>query len=342
MSPAAVTDCPAVSVVMPVRNGESTIEEAVRSVLAQTFRNFELIVVDDGSSDGTPAVLETLAAEDERIRIITRAPSGIVASLNAGIAEARAPLIARMDADDICKPERFERQVAHLSSHPNSVAVGTGIQKVDQDLQPRRSRHRHCYDTPPMLAARALSFPPQCPQLAHPTAMIRTDALRAAGGYRDGALAPAQDRDLWWRLSRIGPIHVIEDVLLIYRVHKSSLSRSARRETMVANLLADFSAIAAALGRDDADILASLPQDLSSQDLVRRYEALLGTAYPLRDYMMYLFVRERVQPLAEEGAGAAMLWRIAVNCMSRPLHPAPWRVLGCYFAPGYQQQRSIN
>ena len=172
--------------------------------------------------------------------------------------------------------------------------------------------------------------------------MIRTDALRAVGGYRDGALAPAQDRDLWWRLSRVGEIHFIEEALLIYRVHNSSMSRSARRDTLVANLLADFSAVAAALGRDDSAILADLPDELSSKDLVRRYENLIGTAYPLRDYMLYLFVRERVQPLAEEGTGAALLWCIAANCMARPLNLAPWRVLGCFFAPGYQQQRTIN
>ena len=172
--------------------------------------------------------------------------------------------------------------------------------------------------------------------------MIRTDALRAVGGYRDGALAPAQDRDLWWRLSRVGEIHFIEEALLIYRVHNSSMSRSARRDTLVANLLADFSAVAAALGRDDSAILADLPDELSSKDLVRRYENLIGTAYPLRDYMLYLFVRERVQPLAEEGTSAALLWCIAANCMARPLNLAPWRVLGCFFAPGYQQQRTIN
>ena len=111
---------------------------------------------------------------------------------------------------------------------------------------------------------------------------------------------------------------------------------------VVANLLADFSAVAAALGRDDSAILADLPDELSSKDLVRRYENLIGTAYPLRDYMLYLFVRERVQPLAEEGTSAALLWCIAANCMARPLNLAPWRVLGCFFAPGYQQQRTIN
>lgn len=338
----SVARCPAVSVVLPVRNGARTIEAAVRSVLTQTFRDFELIVIDDGSTDGTAAILETLAGEDQRLRVITQAPGGIVAALNAGISSARALLIARMDADDVCLPERFARQVSYLNSNPACVAVGTKILKVDSDLKPRRASapifdaHQH------KLTAQPLAFPPRCPQIAHPTAMIRAEALRRVGGYRGGALAPAQDRDLWWRLARTGEIHVINEVLLLYRVHKTSMSRSARRETIVSILLADCSAIAVASGRDDTDILATIPADLSSKEIVRRYENLLGTNYPLSDYMLYYFARERVLPLAEEVSALAVLGRIAMRCFTQPFRPSPWRVLGCYALHSHRSPRALR
>jgi glycosyltransferase involved in cell wall biosynthesis len=101
-------DHPKVSCLLPVYNGEQFIEEAVRSLLAQTLKNFELVVVDDGSTDSTPRKLAALNAEDQRLRILRQANGGIVAALNAGLGLCRAGYIARMDADDVAAPDRFE------------------------------------------------------------------------------------------------------------------------------------------------------------------------------------------------------------------------------------------
>src|SRR5258706_14041022 len=120
-----MSSSPAVSVVMPVYNGERYLASAIDSILAQTFTDFELIAVDDGSTDSSLPMLKRYAERDPRVRVISRPNTGIVGALSDAIAAARAPLIARMDADDLSLPLRFERQVAYLSGHPQCVLVGT-------------------------------------------------------------------------------------------------------------------------------------------------------------------------------------------------------------------------
>src|SRR6516225_3256698 len=109
---------PAISVIMPVRNGAEWLAEAVASVRAQDFGDFEFLIVDDGSDDGTAAMLAGLAAADPRIRLLRQAPQGIVAALNNAIAEARAPYLARLDADDRARPDRLGKQLAFMEAHP--------------------------------------------------------------------------------------------------------------------------------------------------------------------------------------------------------------------------------
>ena len=122
---------PAVSVIMPVFNGRRYLAKAIASVLAQTFADFELIVVDDGSTDRTPEILARFAENDARIRIVSRPNTGIVGALNDAIAVARGEFLARMDADDLCEPERFAKQVEYLRAHPDCVIHGTQILRID-------------------------------------------------------------------------------------------------------------------------------------------------------------------------------------------------------------------
>src|SRR5450631_1560654 len=112
---------PAVSVIMPVRNGEAWLGQGIASVLSQEFADFELLIVDDGSSDGTPLILEQFSGTDARIRVIHQAPQGIVSALNCAIAAARAPYLARLDADDRAMHERLGRQVAFMQAHAEIV-----------------------------------------------------------------------------------------------------------------------------------------------------------------------------------------------------------------------------
>ena len=131
-----MTAAPAVSVVMPVYNAARHLREAVQSVLRQTFRDFELVAVDDGSTDESPAVLREYAARDPRVRVVSRPNTGIVGALNDGLDAARGPLVARMDADDVCLPRRFERQAAFLRDNPACLVVGTRVRYTEPNGRP--------------------------------------------------------------------------------------------------------------------------------------------------------------------------------------------------------------
>ena len=124
---------PSLSVVMAVYNGERWLAETLASLSSQTFGDFEIVAIDDGSTDGSAAILAEAAARDARYRIITQANRGLVASLNRGLAESRAPLVARIDADDVAEPERFARQVAFLQAHPEVAALGSAIRIIGPD-----------------------------------------------------------------------------------------------------------------------------------------------------------------------------------------------------------------
>jgi len=244
--------CPAVSVVMPVRDGARHVEDALASILRQGLRDFECIVCDDGSVDRTPEILARLAAVDARLRVLRLERAGIVAALNAGLAAARADWVARMDADDIAAPDRLERQMAAAARHPEAAAIGSAWRVVGPGGEPRR------VVVPPLdpdaIAAALMRHNP----LAHPTMLLRRDAVRALGGYR-AAFRSAEDYDLWLRLSDRHPLRAIPEVLLDYREHGG---QSAWQE-VEHRVLAELGARAAARARraglpDPADRAAAI------------------------------------------------------------------------------------
>jgi glycosyltransferase involved in cell wall biosynthesis len=212
---------PAVSVVLPVYNGKAYLRAAVDSILAQTFVDFELIAVDDGSRDNSLSILQQYAARDGRVKVISRPNTGIAGALNDGIAAARAPLLARMDADDIALPTRFEKQVEFLREHPEVVLLGSRVLLVDPyDSPVYESDHKVDHDAiaKSMLAGVGWS-------VVHPAAMMRTAAVRAAGGYRADRV-PSEDLDLFLRLIETGRAANLPEVLLRYRQHSSSANHT--------------------------------------------------------------------------------------------------------------------
>jgi len=125
---------PTVSVVMPVYNGERFLAAALASICGQTYRDFEFLVIDDGSTDTTPLILADAARRDSRIRIITQpANAGVVAARNAGLQQAQGRFIAVMDSDDVAVPERLARQASHFEAHPDVAVLGGAVQLIDQD-----------------------------------------------------------------------------------------------------------------------------------------------------------------------------------------------------------------
>lgn len=208
---------PAISVLMPVYNGAGFLAAAVDSVLAQTVTDFELIAIDDGSSDGSSDLLQQLAARDQRVRVVRQDNQGIVASLNRALSLASAPLVARMDADDICRPDRFAKQIAFLDRHPEIAAVSGAMDVIDEAGGYLRTE---AFPTLPDAVDSELLYR-SC--VCHPAVMARTAALRSVGGYRKN-LQYAEDYDLWLRLAEVGKIANLPDVLLSYRLHTVKIS----------------------------------------------------------------------------------------------------------------------
>jgi glycosyltransferase involved in cell wall biosynthesis len=209
---------PQVSVLVPVYNGDEFLAEAIDSVLAQTLHDFELIVVDDGSTDGTQQILREIEERDERLRVFLRPHLGYVRQLNFGLDRCRGEFVARMDADDVAYPDRFQVQIDYLRQHPEVLVVGGAY-----DLTDARGRmlRRHW---PPSDDAtlQEMCLSGQTP-IGHPTAMIRRQAMIDVGGY-DESLETAEDIDLWLRLGEKGKLACVDHPVIRYRQHDKSVS----------------------------------------------------------------------------------------------------------------------
>ena len=215
---------PFISVLMPVYNAKRYVAEAVRSILAQTFADFELIIIDDGSTDGSRAILEDLAAGDSRIRLVSRENRGLVATLNELMGMARADLVARMDADDVAIPERFEWQVEFLRDHPEVVCLGGFQHHIDSE-----GRYLYLYTCPlgdPEIQDQMLLG--HC-EINHPSVMMRREVALAVGGYR-AEMEHLEDLDLWLRMGERGQLANLDRVITRYRVHEKSKSEQFQRE----------------------------------------------------------------------------------------------------------------
>jgi len=205
-----------VSVLMPVYNAERYVAEAVESILAQTYTDFEFLIIDDGSTDRTPKILKRYAEQDPRIHLVSRPNRGLVPTLNEGLLLARGEFIARMDADDVALSDRFEVQVAYLREHPEVVCLGSKVQCIDE-------AGRFLYEGSHAMdheAIEELVLTGSCP-LNHPSVMMRRAAVMAVGGY-DPQMKHAEDLDLFLRLGEFGRLVNLPRTVLKYRVHPSS------------------------------------------------------------------------------------------------------------------------
>lgn len=209
---------PCVSVVMPTYNAAPFLDAAIRSIRSQTLTEWELILVDDGSTDDSDRVLREHTAADQRLSVLRLPHSGIATALNHGLVAARANLVAIMNADDEAMPERLERQVAALRAQPNIVALGSAAEMTEQDGRPI-GRIASPGD-PAEIRTKLL----QTNCLAHPTVMLRRDIVLAAGAYRR-AFTVSEDYDLWLRLSEHHDLGNLPDVLLRYRTHDGQVAR---------------------------------------------------------------------------------------------------------------------
>jgi glycosyltransferase involved in cell wall biosynthesis len=215
---------PLVSVLVPVRDGAATLAEALDSLQAQTLGDFEAIVVDDGSRDGSVAVAECFERADPRFMVVRRERLGLVAALERGRSLARAPYLARMDADDVALPGRLAAQVAALEEDSRLAACGGRVELFPRGAVRDGMRRYEAWVNAlvtPELAARDVFV--ECP-LPHPTLVARREAIEAAGGYRDRGWP--EDYDLLLRLWAGGlAFRNVPEIVLRWRQHPARLSR---------------------------------------------------------------------------------------------------------------------
>ncbi|AMN39122.1 glycosyltransferase family 2 protein [Rhodoplanes sp. Z2-YC6860] len=255
------TGDPKISVVMPVFNCESWLPQALESIGTQSFPGFELIVVDDGSTDRSCRIVEDAARSDSRIRLERQARLGISAALNRAVALARSPIIARMDGDDVAAPNRLQMQMDFLGSHPDVAAAGSWARVIGHrnevigELKP---------DT---LPSRLREILPKQNPFVHSSMAIRGDILRSLGGYRQ-ALDGAEDYDLWLRISERAELANLPEFLLSYRSVRPQSNEAAIRKQLLAARLARLSAKAR---RDhQTDFVDTLPVPLDLATLGQR------------------------------------------------------------------------
>lgn len=215
---------PRVSVLIPFRDAEGTLGASIRSIARQTLRDFECVLVDDASRDGSSAIAHAAATLDPRFRVVHAAGQGLVAALERGVSACRAPLIARLDADDIAHRTRLDKQAATLETQPGWAGVGSHVRVFPRPLSRGMARYERWLNgirTPTDVAREAFV---ECP-LAHPTWMLRSEPLRRLG-YRDAGWA--EDYDLVLRMIAEGAtLGVVPEPLVSWRDSPGRLSRTA-------------------------------------------------------------------------------------------------------------------
>jgi glycosyltransferase involved in cell wall biosynthesis len=212
---------PKVTVLVPIFNAEPFLRESLNSVFAQTFRDFELLAIDDGSTDGSHEVLSSF--HDSRLRMVNNSANrGLIFTLNRGLELAEGEYVARLDADDIAMPERLDRQVAFLDSRPAIALIGSFAEFIDPEGAPFLiQRVPLTFDD----IIRKI-FSSNC--FVHPSVMFRTSVVRELGGFREEMLH-AEDYDLWLRVIERHGVANLPEPLVRYRVHPGQLSQRKLR-----------------------------------------------------------------------------------------------------------------
>ena len=227
---------PAVSVLMGVWNGAPRVREAIESVLGQTLGDLELVVVDDGSTDATASILGSFG--DPRVRVTRQRRGGLTSALRSALGLARAPLLARLDADDVALPERLERQRDFLERHPEVGLLGTAAREVDGI-----GREVGVVRPPTEDAALRGALIRHNP-FVHSSVMMRRSALEQAGGY-DPSFPVAQDYDLWMRMSRVTRMANLPEALVVRRLLPGRISATREAERLRAEARVRWRAVRA-------------------------------------------------------------------------------------------------
>lgn len=288
----SASESPLISVILPAHNAERWIVEAVQSILGQTFGDFELLLVDDHSTDRTAARVRQTCGDDTRLRIVPNEKRGFLHALNYGASLARGRFLARMDGDDVAEDTRFAAQVEYLEKHPNCAALGTRVTCIDADgarLYPASVSARHEDIVDELLYNRP-------GKICHPTVLMRKDAFERVGGYRQEY--HYEDVDLFLRLAQAGRLANLTQPLLRYRLLAKSISRT-RDPRQAARIYENIATEAAkALGRPPPEAAhftgAGTPE--TPYELHRTWSAAAKAAGYNRSAWKHAFIAFRTRP----------------------------------------------
>lgn len=265
---------PKISVILSVYNGEKYIREAVESVLKQTFHDFEFIIIDDGSTDKTPEILNSFS--DLRIvRIKNEKNIKLIKSLNKGIEISHGEFLARMDADDICMPERFEKQVNFLKKNPDVGVLGTAVNIIDE-----KGRVISTLTQPLSHEGILWKMFFEC-AIIHPTVMARQELIKNAGGY-DINFPHIEDTELWMRIILKTRFANLPDVLVAHRLHQTSIASTQSKVQYKMGLLLRERFFKSVLGieiQPNINKWFSINETVLSQDEIKKGMDILSQIY---------------------------------------------------------------
>lgn len=311
---------PKVTVVMSVYNEAEYISTAIESILKQTFEDFEFQIIDDGSTDRTPEIIKHYAEQDDRIKyLVNDINKGLPASLNKGIERASGKYIARMDADDVSLPNRFEKQVRYLDSKPDAHVVGsyTYLIGLDGEFIGEQSYPR---------GGRSVDrLKQQGPGVVHPSVMMKKASLHQVGGYRE-PFTYAQDLDLWIRMAdEFGSsfLQIIPEPLLKYRVTPGQYDRHLVTE-IYESYVGEF------IGRE-RKLQRRISEDLETQEIERGHSM---------SKIMYHYRVGRL--LVDQGKRSKAIRHFSYVLRSIPLSPHGWYGMVLVCLPSDFRERMIS
>ncbi len=322
-----MTPTPPLSVIMSVHNCARYLDAAINSIRTQTFADFEFLIVDDGSTDGSSAILDAHAQADPRIRIIRQANAGLINSLNRLLSEARAPLVARMDGDDIALPERFQCQLDWMRDNPGHGAVGSWAVYIDAQGKRGKATPDAGVTHDRLIANMAWNA-----GLLHPTVIMERAIVLDVGGYR-GAFRHCEDYDLWLRLSRETQLANVPLCLLEYRRHSDQISNIHLVEQVTNAAIAWEVYCEVLAGHADPSAGWTVIPDISELD---RHFGRTGVAVAVRKTAAPLLLHSKIAlrgagldviiDYVRDGGDCAGLWRTVARLLVMAQTARAWRL----------------
>jgi glycosyltransferase involved in cell wall biosynthesis len=267
---------PKITVMMPCFNAEHFISDAIQSVLAQTFHDFEFLIINDGSTDRTRELIKSF--KDERIVVIDQENQGVAVALNNGLKHAHAPYIARFDADDICYADRLEKQYHFMLSNPECIIVGSGAEYIDNSGNyifthfPQFTTHEEIHQLPYNI----------CPFI-HASVMYKKDLIVNIG-YNKNAHS-FEDHLLWLQMKHIGRMYNMPDPLISVRLNPGSITMDERKRSKEFHRIKNKALIEGNINCEDGDrLMAIISNQNNSKNKEGAYYSLLAKKFLWNNY----------------------------------------------------------